>query len=50
VQKKWLKRWGYRSEPCAYKINLRAAAQLGEPYLVTHPTLAAKLREQLGAM
>jgi hypothetical protein len=50
VQKKWLKRWGYRQEPCAYKIDPRAPAQLGEPYLVTHPRLAAKLCEQLRAM
>lgn len=40
MDKKWRKRYGFKKEPCAYR--------LGSNHLIVHPIIYAKLRAELG--
>jgi hypothetical protein len=46
MEKKWTKRYGFKQEPCAYRMD---GSALGMPYdmLVVHPTLAPQYRSAL---
>lgn len=44
INKKWLKRYGRREEPCAYKMQDPFS---GQDVLVIHPELFNKLKDEL---
>lgn len=48
MNKKWLKRYGYRQEPAMYLMRQPSLfGGLGEEIILAHPALAAKVRAEL---